>query len=483
MRKLFCIMVLVFLMPIAANATTYFVDQSHPNASDGNPGTEDQPWETLQYATDGLFAGDTVRVKAGVYNSVEVQSSGEPGNPITFEAYPGQVPTIVGGLNIYHKRHIIIRGFRIEGLAIRVEGPDVRDIVIDRNHIIDVVGSGIRVWGTPWRDVPSDYDWLGARDIIISNNILERVTNEGYNEQVTVANGVDNCEVFGNVFFDGGASGVGGETIDFKEGVTNCSIHDNEIFNSPKINIYIDGGRGTYAPRAPETRNIEIYSNYIHDNDGTGISISTEGEGTVENVYVHHNRIENQGWIGILVYIHPDNGSGELRNILIEQNEVHNTYIDNIQMNNPTAYETRMIDNLIDEDGVKVKRHPDDFIADNNGPWVVITPLDEDVPPPEQNNPPVAEPQSVKTFKNTAIDITLKASDPDGDPLSYNITSWPNHGVLTGSGSARRYTPDPDYSGSDGFVFSVADGAGGSDAATVSIDVKKGSGGNGKRRR
>ena len=105
------------------------------------------------------------------------------------------------------------------------------------------------------------------------------------------------------------------------------------------------------------------------------------------------------------------------------------------------------------------------------------------VPPTGGNSPPVVEAQSVRTFRNTAIDITLKASDADGDPLSYNIASWPNHGALTGNGSARTYTPNPDYAGSDGFIILVEDGAGGSDAATVSINVKRGNGGNAKWRR
>lgn len=396
-KVLYLAFVFTLLVSNTTNAAIYYVAQSHPNASDTNLGTEDQPWKTVQHAADNLLAGDTVRVKDGVYDSVAIVHSGEAGARIVYEAHPGNTPVIEGGLKIRHASYIAIRGFKVTLLGIDVKGPGVRDIIIDRNHIVDTFGSGISVWGTPWRSVPDDYDWLGAVDIVVSNNILERVLNEGWNEQITIANGVDKCEVFGNVIFDGGKTSTGGEGIDLKEGITNCSVHDNEIFGIHRTAIYVDGGRGTHAPSIPVTRNIEIYNNYIHDNGRTGISISTEGAGTVENVYVHHNRIEDQGWIGILVYIHPDKGSGEMRNILIEQNEIHNTYISNIQMNNPTAYETRIIDNLIDDDGVKVKRHPDDFFADNNGPWVVITPLSE----PEPDPPSDPEPVTNVTFGNT----------------------------------------------------------------------------------
>ncbi len=41
------------------------------------------------------------------------------------------------------------------------------------------------------------------------------------------------------------------------------------------------------------------------------------------------------------------------------------------------------------------------------------------------NAPPVAESQSVTTTANTPADITLRASDPDGNALTYAIASGP----------------------------------------------------------
>ena len=49
------------------------------------------------------------------------------------------------------------------------------------------------------------------------------------------------------------------------------------------------------------------------------------------------------------------------------------------------------------------------------------------------NHPPVADPQSVSTPKNTAAPITLTASDGDADQLTYRIVSGPSHGTLTGT--------------------------------------------------
>jgi len=69
----------------------YYVDGSATHAADTNPGTEAQPWKTLNRAGSAreLQPGDTVHIKSGVYReSMTITVSGEPGNPITFEPAP-----------------------------------------------------------------------------------------------------------------------------------------------------------------------------------------------------------------------------------------------------------------------------------------------------------------------------------------------------------------------------------------------------------
>ena len=89
------------------------------------------------------------------------------------------------------------------------------------------------------------------------------------------------------------------------------------------------------------------------------------------------------------------------------------------------------------------------------------------------NNAPVADAQSATTAEDTPKAIALSASDVDGDPLTYGILSGPSHGALTGTGAARTYTPDANYSGPDSFVFTVNDGTLDSNTATVSIAVTR----------
>ncbi|WP_372846874.1 Ig-like domain-containing protein [Pontiella sp.] len=87
------------------------------------------------------------------------------------------------------------------------------------------------------------------------------------------------------------------------------------------------------------------------------------------------------------------------------------------------------------------------------------------------NEAPSADAQSITTFPDTAVDITLTGSDPELSNLTYNVESLPIHGDLVGGTNMWTYTPDSGFVGVDSFTFSVSDGELGSAAATVTINV------------
>jgi hypothetical protein len=84
---------------------------------------------------------------------------------------------------------------------------------------------------------------------------------------------------------------------------------------------------------------------------------------------------------------------------------------------------------------------------------------------------PVARSPAPTTAEDTALPVTLDATDPDGDPLTYSLVDGPAHGTLTGVPPTLTYTPDPDYNGPDSFTFTASDGLSTSNTATVSITV------------
>jgi hypothetical protein len=92
-------------------------------------------------------------------------------------------------------------------------------------------------------------------------------------------------------------------------------------------------------------------------------------------------------------------------------------------------------------------------------------------PPSPANQAPVAGSQSVITNEDQTIAITLKASDPDGNSLSYRLVSSPTMGSLSGNAPNLTYTPAADANGSDSFTFVANDGKADSNTATVSITV------------
>jgi len=87
------------------------------------------------------------------------------------------------------------------------------------------------------------------------------------------------------------------------------------------------------------------------------------------------------------------------------------------------------------------------------------------------NHPPVAELISVAATEDTPLDITLAASDPDGDTLVYSVVKGPSHGTLKGSPPNLTYTPNANFNGPDAFAFRVNDGSVDSAIGTVSVNV------------
>ena len=71
--------------------------------------------------------------------------------------------------------------------------------------------------------------------------------------------------------------------------------------------------------------------------------------------------------------------------------------------------------------------------------------------------PPVANPLTIETSEDSNLPVTLVASDPDGDELTYVITQAPQFGELLGSGPDFTYVPNPNYAGPDQFSYVVDD--------------------------
>ena len=81
----------------------------------------------------------------------------------------------------------------------------------------------------------------------------------------------------------------------------------------------------------------------------------------------------------------------------------------------------------------------------------------------------------LKTYRETSLGGQLTATDPEGEPVTFKLTTEPMKGSVTVEpGGAFVYTPDEGKKGKDYFGYKATDASGNeSDEATVIISIEK----------
>lgn len=343
-----------------------------PTGSNTNPGTEAQPWQTIQHAAERLQAGQTVLIRAGEYVEwVRPQHSGEEGKPITYAAYPGEVVTLNGaeiqlpadtpraprpphpthdwvGAHIGHplqmgglfqvegRSHIQVKGLRIfnagpyrDNAGILVKDSD--NIRIEGNFTRNTVSSGIGVWR--------------SYKVVVTGNEVELACNDGGQECVTIA-GTDEFEVSHNHIHHSGPCSQGGEGIDVKHGCSNGCVHHNHVHDIKRLGIYAESWNTL-------TRNIEIYQNLVHDNVNDGITCASEAGGLLEEIKIYNNVIFGNGRSGVVIGWYGDVEHQPIRNISIVNNTIVNNGVNDegggIWLENPEAENILIQNNLVSQ--------------------------------------------------------------------------------------------------------------------------------------
>ncbi|MDJ0852853.1 MAG: Ig-like domain-containing protein [Myxococcota bacterium] len=107
----------------------------------------------------------------------------------------------------------------------------------------------------------------------------------------------------------------------------------------------------------------------------------------------------------------------------------------------------------------------DGFLDDTATVTITVNPVNDD---------PVATDDSVSARQGavTDFDVLGNDSDVDGDTLSVSGTTQPDNGsVVVNPDGTLGYQSDPGFEGTDTFDYTVSDGNGGFDTATVTVDV------------
>jgi parallel beta-helix repeat protein len=281
-----------------AQAGVYYVDQSHPGASDDNDGSEGFPWLTFQKAASVAGAGDLVYIKNGVYNEVVVvENSGSAVNAITFKAYPGHNVVLDGAghagwygvFSVYGQDYIRLEGIEIRnnstGWGVLIEHEEGNASNAATN--IELVNLKVHHTGGEAIQVRGNAHHVHIQDCVVHDGdnysgIDIYQWGGGRPHHVTVSG----CTVYNYPGFAGIAS----------EQADNLVIENNVTYDS---SLGIDIGSGD--------DNV-IRNNVVHDCD-TGIALSSN-----EDSKVYDNTIYNIGDEAIYSYYWILHGEEHARN-------------------------------------------------------------------------------------------------------------------------------------------------------------------------
>ncbi len=108
-----------------------------------------------------------------------------------------------------------------------------------------------------------------------------------------------------------------------------------------------------------------------------------------------------------------------------------------------------------------------DGLLDSNVATVTITVI-------AVNDAPMANDDSATTDEDipVTIDVLANDTDVDGDTLTVDSVTQPANGTATNNGINVSYEPALNFNGTDGFTYTLSDGHGGTDTATVTVTVE-----------
>ncbi len=188
--------------PAAAQACDYWVAPP-PAGSDSNPGTQAQPWATLDHASAAVLAaagsGCTVWFQDGTYSGGHSLYE-RFASPTTFKAvnrYKAVLQHSGTVLRLFGARHMVFEGFEL-----RHSGPGAAALVVQ-----------VQQDGVNW-----------AEDVTLRDNVM----HDSYNNDILkINNGARRILVQGNLFYNQAGSD---EHMDVNS-VTDVTVEDNVFFN------------------------------------------------------------------------------------------------------------------------------------------------------------------------------------------------------------------------------------------------------------
>jgi len=229
------------------------------NGDDAGPGTQAQPWLTIQHAVDTVPAGGTVLVESGTYNElVTITRSGDAkAGFITISAAPGAAP-IVDGTNkgIPHQENGLFTLVNVS--FVRINGFEVRNYITSQIALEPI---GIYIIGR-------------GSHIEITNNRVHNIANTAKSQQANALGiavyGQSVIQPLSGIVID--HNEVFDLTLDFSESVAlsgnvqGFQVINNQIHDNNNIAIDMAGDEHYVTPYALDhARNGYVAGNLIYN--------------------------------------------------------------------------------------------------------------------------------------------------------------------------------------------------------------------------
>ena len=296
-------------------AVNYYVDGT--NGNDGNPGTINQPWQTINKANSTLQAGDTVHMRGGTYaGQIKPANSGTSGNYIIYQRYSGDaewsviISTQSYGAYLLNKNYITIDGLYFNNCGHRWIFFDNSDYNIVQNckfydadtwagihfdngstynKILDNIFPDAPLSGNANGTSPADLinadfgDSYGNHHNLIEGNEFNRSCHASvamYEGDYTVIRGNTfindfhtgigpgrNALVENNLIYDSGINIADNVTENVREKVRQPGIQLNYPGNIIRKNTFDNNGAGISVASLlnwPEANHNRYYNNTIH---------------------------------------------------------------------------------------------------------------------------------------------------------------------------------------------------------------------------
>ena len=334
--------------PPTSTGNSYYVA---PNGSDGNPGTEAQPYRTIDHGVSSLQENDTLYIRDGVYSEAFTVDT----DNITISAYPGEYPILDGQDTLpgdYYGFLITLRGDHITLAGSEIKNLDGNAIwmrgshnVVRDNRIHHCINKAILVSGGSYCDggITNTDNLIEGNEVWMTSLIHEGVQYGGsWTGAITAARCPSHTTIRGNTVHE--TWGIG---IQVHEGYDTI-IEDNTVWNNQMAYFYVNN-----APNTLVQRNLAYHtadSIYLYKNaPSSAFNFSDERDFPItEDVTIINNL--SLGVSRGFYFFNQESGSG-LKSFLIANNTFVDSVVTGIQIHDGAHSGSRIYNNIFLNDG------------------------------------------------------------------------------------------------------------------------------------